>query len=181
MSCALRSRAVALHDADRHVALHDAAADAADAEQPDVRVVVEARHLQLQRAFRSTAGGGHVLTIASNSGVMSPERASGSVDRVALERRGVDHGEIELLVARAEPVEEIERLIEHPARACAVAVDLVDDDDRREAVRNAFWSRSASAASGRRRRPRAAARRRPSTARARPRRRNRHGLACRRC
>ena len=61
MSCALRSRAVALHERDRHVALHDAAADAADAHQADVGVVVEARHLQLQRPFELDGRRRHVV------------------------------------------------------------------------------------------------------------------------
>ena len=38
-----------------------AAADAADADAADVRVVVERRDLQLQRARRARCGGGHVL------------------------------------------------------------------------------------------------------------------------
>src|SRR5205807_7164134 len=49
--------------------------------------------------------------------------------RPALERRGIDHGEIELRVGRAEPVEGIEGLIDHPPGAAAGPVDLVDHHD----------------------------------------------------
>ncbi len=45
----------------------------------------------------------------------------------------VDHREIELLVGAAETVEQVEGLIQHPVRAGAGTVDLVDDDDGLEA------------------------------------------------
>ena len=54
--------------------------------------------------------------------------------REAAQRRGVDHRKIQLLVGGAQPVEQIEGLIEHPARARLVAIDLVDDDDRPQAM-----------------------------------------------
>ena len=53
--------AVALHERDGHVAFHDAAADAADADQADVRVVVEARNLQLERTVRIDVRRRHVV------------------------------------------------------------------------------------------------------------------------
>ena len=55
--------------------------------------------------------------------------------RPAVQRRGVDHREIELLLGRAELVEQVERLVDDPVRARARAVDLVDDDDRLQAQR----------------------------------------------
>ena len=90
--------------------------------------------MQLKGPSSSTGGGGTWLMMASNNGCMSPLRAVGSRGRVALQRGRVDHGKIELFVARAEPVEEIERLIEHPLRAGAFTIDLVDHHERREAV-----------------------------------------------
>ena len=54
--------------------------------------------------------------------------------RVAVERGGVDHREVELLVGRAEVVEEVEHLVHDPVGACARAVDLVDDDNGLQAV-----------------------------------------------
>ncbi len=76
--------------------------------------------------------------MASNSGCHVAIAHIGSHAGVAVERRGVDHGEVELLVAGAKPVEQFERLIEHPVRAGSVAIDLVDDDERREAVLERF-------------------------------------------
>ena len=55
--------------------------------------------------------------------------------RPALQGRGVDHREVELLVAGAELVEQLEGLVDDPARARAGAVDLVDDHDGLEAQR----------------------------------------------
>ena len=54
--------------------------------------------------------------------------------RPAVERRRVDHREVELLVGRAELVEQVERLVDDPLRPRAGAVDLVDDDDRLQAL-----------------------------------------------
>ena len=53
--------------------------------------------------------------------------------RPAVQRGGVDDREVELLLGGADPVEELERLVDHPLGPRARAVDLVDDDDRREA------------------------------------------------
>ena len=49
-----------------------------------------------------------------------------------MQRGGIDDREVELLVGRAELVEQVEHLVDHPVRARARAVDLVDDDDRLE-------------------------------------------------
>ena len=52
---------------------------------------------------------------------------------VAAERGRVHHGKVELPLARPEPVEEVEGSVQHPLRAGAVAVHLVDGDDGVEA------------------------------------------------
>ena len=72
---------------------------------------------------------------ASNSARMSPPRCAGSYEANPCERRGVDDREVELRFGRAEPVEQVERLVQHPVRARLVPVDLVDHDDRPQAVR----------------------------------------------
>ena len=127
-------RAVALHERHGHVALHDAAADSADAHQADVGVVVEARYLQLKWPFELDGRRRHVVDdgLEQRLHVAVARRRIGR--RIALQRGRVDHGKVELLVARTEPVEEIERLVEHPVRAGAFTIDLVDHDERREAV-----------------------------------------------
>ena len=55
--------------------------------------------------------------------------------RITLQGRGVDDRKVELLVARAQSVEQLECLVEDPVRAGAVTVDFVDHDNRCEAVR----------------------------------------------
>ena len=54
----LTHRARAIDHRDRHVAPERAAFYPADPDSADVARVVELRHLQLQRALRSTSGGG---------------------------------------------------------------------------------------------------------------------------
>ena len=53
----------------------------------------------------------------------------------ALQGGRVNHRKVELRFGRAQTVEEIEGLVEHPVRARFGPVDLVDDDDRPQAVR----------------------------------------------
>ena len=55
--------------------------------------------------------------------------------RIAIERRGIDHREIELLLGCAQLVEQIEGGIDHVVEAGAGTVDLVDDHDRLEPLR----------------------------------------------
>ncbi len=59
----------------------------------------------------------------------------GVVARIAVAARGVEDGEVELLVVGIEADEEIEHLVEHFLDALIGAVDLVDDDDGLEAQR----------------------------------------------
>ena len=56
----------------------------------------------------------------------------------ALERRCVDYREVELCIARTELVEQIEGLVNHPGRSAAGPVDLVDHDDRPQALGECF-------------------------------------------
>jgi hypothetical protein len=52
----------------------------------------------------------------------------------AAERGGIDDREVELLVGRAEAIEQLEGLVDDPLGARAGTVDLVDDDDRPQAL-----------------------------------------------
>ena len=63
--------------------------------------------------------------------------------RIAAQRRRVDHGKIELVVGGAKAVEQVECLVEHPSRPRAIAVDLVDDDDRLEPACESFLGHEA--------------------------------------
>ena len=62
---------------------------------------------------------------------------------IAFQGRGIDDGEVELLVRSAEPIEEVEGLVQHPVGPGAVTVDLVDDDERREAARKCLLGNKA--------------------------------------
>ena len=65
---------------------------------------------------------------------MSPSRTVESRPGEAAQRGGIHHREIQLLVGGARAVEQIEGLVQHPARTRFVAVDLVDDHDGPQAV-----------------------------------------------
>ena len=54
-------------------------------------------------------------------------------NRIAVEARGVDVGEIELLIVGAEFHEKIEGQVQRPVWGCMGPVDLVEDDDRPKA------------------------------------------------
>ena len=54
--------------------------------------------------------------------------------RKTAQRGCVDHRKIQLLVGRSQAIEQIEGLIQNPARSGFVAVDLVDHDDGPQAV-----------------------------------------------
>ncbi len=57
---------------------------------------------------------------------------------VAFYGRGIHHREIQLLVASAEAVEQVESLVQHPVRTGALAVYLVDHHDGIQAVGKCF-------------------------------------------
>ena len=120
---------------DRLAGLDRAAADAADADASDVRVVVERRDLELQRRVRLALGRGHVVQdgFVQRAHVGLAARVIGAGP--AFERRGVDHREVELAIGGAELVEQFEGLVDDPVGARARTVDLVHDDDGVEAER----------------------------------------------
>ena len=73
-----------------------------------------------------------VLRIASKSGCRSVPGTSWIRTSLAELGVGVEHGEVELIFVGVEIDEEVVDLVEHFLRAGVVAVDLVDDDDRRQ-------------------------------------------------
>ena len=132
---ALAAVLLAVHDDDFLVGTHAAALDATDAELAHVGGVVERAHLDLQRAVGVDFGCGHVL----EDGLEQRAHVRALVvfvdHREAVEARGVDDREVELLFGGAELVEEVEGVVDHPVRTRARAVDLVDDHDRLETQR----------------------------------------------
>ena len=116
----------------------DAAADAADSEHADIRVVIQAGHLQLKRTGLVDVGCRHVFY----DGVEQGHNVTAADVRLragkSKQRRGIYHGKVELMLAGPQTIEQLERLIENPVGARAVAIDFVDDDQRREPARERF-------------------------------------------
>ncbi len=112
-----------------------AAADAADADPADIAVVIERRDLQLQRSRLVGCGLWHVRQdrLEQCAHVLAGRSMIGA--GAPLQRRGINHGEVQLLVARAELVEQLERLVDHPVGAGPRPVDLVHHHDGLQAER----------------------------------------------
>ena len=117
------------------------AADAADAEPADVARIVERGNLQLERPVGIADRRGNVLDhgLEQRSHVRALWGHAGLRDidvhrRPAIQRGRVDDREVELILARPELVEQLEGLVDDPLRTRAGAIDLVDHDDRLEAL-----------------------------------------------
>src|SRR5262245_55928008 len=108
------------------VAMDDAAADAPDADGPDVARVVEHADLELEGRIRIDRRGRAMLDDGAEEDAHVALHGVGRGTRGTEESRRVHDGEIELRLAGAEPVEEIEGLIEHPVRSRPIAIYLVD-------------------------------------------------------
>ena len=125
--------AFAVDHSDRHVGAYLAALDAADADQAHKAVVVQLADAHLERAIRIHARRRHVrhdrFVQRSHVAVAHGVLKAG----IAVQGRRIDDREVQLLVGRAELVEQVENLVDHPVRTCAGTVDLVDHHDRLEA------------------------------------------------
>jgi hypothetical protein len=103
---------------DRAVGPDLPARDAADADQALEAVVVQRRDLHLERAVLV-----HLRRRAIEDGLEQAGHVAVAhvrlEARVTLQRRGVDDREVELLVGRAEAVEQVEGLVDDPVRAGA--------------------------------------------------------------
>ncbi len=126
--------AVSIDDCNRAVTANLAALDTADADGTDIARVVELTHLQLERSLPVHVGRRAVL----DDRLEQRRHVLGEILRIvageAAERGRIDDREVELFFARAELVEKVERLVEHPIRTRLVAIDLVDDDDGTQPV-----------------------------------------------
>ena len=87
----------------------------------------------LERAFGVHVGRRHLLDDGAEQGLHVALAYAVVQPRVTTQRRSVHHRKVQLLVAGAEPVKQLEGLVQHPGRPCAVAVNLVDHHDRSEA------------------------------------------------
>src|SRR5690554_2431790 len=111
-----------------------AALDSANPDHAHVGVVVEARDLQLKRAVRINIRGRHTLdNRLEQRGHVALTNAIVKT-RIAVEGRSVDDRKVELIIGRAEVIEQIEYLVDDPVRTRTRSVDLVDHDDGLEAI-----------------------------------------------
>jgi hypothetical protein len=117
-----------------------AAPDAADAEPADIARIVERADLQLQRRFRIARRRRHPRQYGLEQRPQIGAGGLGIERRVAMQRGRVDDREVELLLVRPEPVEELESLVDHPLGARTRTVDLVDHDDRLQTLRERLAS-----------------------------------------
>ena len=130
---ALAHLPVGAHHRDRRLGEQLAPPDAANPDDAHVTRVVEGADLHLERP----AEVGFRRRNMRDDQVEERRHVLGQAVRVepcdAEGRRREDGREIELRLARSEPVEQVEHLVHHPVRRGAVAVDLVHDQDRRQA------------------------------------------------
>ena len=129
----LLQRAVALGDGDVFAGAQRAVEDARDRQAAEIVAVIEVGDQHLQRPVGiALAAAGMVSTMASNSGrKFSPGLFDVGRRRARL-GVGVEHGKVELVFAGVEIDEQVVDLVQHFLRARVGAVDLVDDQDRRQ-------------------------------------------------
>ena len=123
-------RAVGL--AQHHVlpAVDLAALHAPHADAPDVIVVFQRGKQNLQRRIHFHMGRLDLSQNGVEQGAHIARTHLGVERRIALLRAGVDHGEFELIVVRAQLDEQIKHFVEHLLGSRARAVDLVDHHQR---------------------------------------------------
>ncbi len=141
-------RTAILDDADGLIRRHCARDDAPDGEATHVVVVIDVADEDLQRRVGIARRHGHLLEdqIEQRREVLRLvlELALGD----AFTADGVDEREVELRVGGVEIAEQIEDLFVNLFRACVGAVDLVDDDDDREAELEALAEHEARLGQG---------------------------------
>ena len=132
----LTGELVAEHDRDFVARVQPAPPDLADADAADVARVVERVDAELQGPIDVVLG-----RYRNALQDRLEERLHGLAvglrveRRPPLQRRGVDDGEVELLLGRAELVEQLEGVVDDPVGPRARPVELVHHDDRLEAER----------------------------------------------
>src|SRR5690606_15230021 len=102
---ALADASIGPDDAHVRIRRGAAAGDASHAEHADVGVVIEAGDLQLQRTGGIDVGRWHVPDDGFKKRVHVAGADLGLQAGVTVQRGGVNHGEVELRIGGAEPVE----------------------------------------------------------------------------
>ena len=111
-----------------------AAVEAAGADAAHVLAVVDGADLHGHGALGVDVRGGDVLEDGVEQGQHVHVAVVGLEAGVAVDCRGVDDGEVELLVCGAEVHHQLEDLVDDLVRARAGAVDLVDDHQGAQAA-----------------------------------------------
>ncbi len=132
---ALRGGIVAGEDHHFLRLLDGAAADAPDGDAAEEVGVVHRGDVELQRRAGIAAGLRDVLQHGVEQRAHVGADHAGLGGRPAVQRRGVDHREIELFFGGAELVEQVEGLVHHPFGAGGLAVHLVHHDDGAQSLR----------------------------------------------
>ena len=124
-----------LEQGDGLAAAHHAVDDPADGQATEVLAGVERGDHRLQRRSRDRpCGAGMGSMIVSSSGDRSASSAGMPMPthRLALAGDGGDDLEVDVVIAGVEVDEQLVDLVEHLVGAGVPAIDLVDDDDRRQ-------------------------------------------------
>ncbi len=123
---------VQLHDRHGVADLDAPVEDAADRDAAEIIVRIEVGDEQLQRRLGIAARRRHVLDHRIEQGTQVHARLVGVHARRPGPRVRVEDGEIELFDTRVEIDEQVVDFVEDLRRPRVGAVDLVDDDDRRQ-------------------------------------------------
>ena len=113
----------------RLIAPHGTAGDAPHGDGPDVARIVQRRDLHLEGPVRVHGRARGVLDDGLEEGLHVALAHRVVQPSVAAQGRGVDDGEVELVVAGPQAIEEVEDLVDDPGGPRPVPVDLVDHHD----------------------------------------------------
>ena len=123
--------------------LDAAATHAPNADAADEAGIIQRGYLQLQRRVHIGIRRGHILNhrIEQRTHIRA---GFGQIERgIAVQCRCIHHRKIQLLFGRAEFVKQIKSLVDHPIRARAVAIHLIDHHDRAQAQRQCLLGNEA--------------------------------------
>ena len=114
------------------------ASDAANTDNAHEAVVVECRHLHLERAIEFNFRCFNVI----NNHLEQWRHVVSHVVRIiasnTVQGGSVNHREVELFFGRAEAVEQVEDFVHYPVRTCTRTVNFVDNNDRTQAALEGF-------------------------------------------
>jgi hypothetical protein len=135
--------AFAIDDSNLLVRLHFTAFDAADTDNANVVVVVQLGDLHLQRTIKINIRSRYVIDnrLIQRSHVFRHIFVIQTRDTI--QRRSVNDREVQLLVGRVEVNEQVEHLINNPVRTRARTVNLVDNNNRFQAMGKCFFGHEA--------------------------------------